>query len=112
MRVTRMPEATRHVGPGESEGTYSVLLQHRIMGWPGPFWVGWSYYLPGGGVETETRTGYTAYIVLGGEVTVSTADGPERLGAMDSAAVEPGEECHIRNHTNAVATVMVVHSET
>jgi mannose-6-phosphate isomerase-like protein (cupin superfamily) len=74
------------------------------------FWVGLSYFLPGGGAEWayEDNPNEKVYIVLEGELTVKTKTEEVILGPMDSLYLAPNEGREIINKTNKPVTMLVV----
>jgi glyoxylate utilization-related uncharacterized protein len=74
------------------------------------FWMGLSYFLPGGGAEWgyEDNPQEKVYLVLDGEVTVKSKTEEITLKAMDSLYLGPNEGREIINKTNKVATMVVV----
>jgi glyoxylate utilization-related uncharacterized protein len=74
------------------------------------FWMGLSYFLPGGGAEWgyEDNPQEKVYLVLDGEVTVKSKTEEITLKAMDSLYLGPNEGREIINKTNKVATMLVV----
>jgi glyoxylate utilization-related uncharacterized protein len=74
------------------------------------FWVGLSYFLPGGGAEWAYEDSPTekVYMVLDGEVTVKTKEGEATLGPMDTLYLAPNEGRSVLNKTNKVVTMLVV----
>ncbi|HEY98329.1 MAG TPA: cupin domain-containing protein [Dehalococcoidia bacterium] len=74
------------------------------------FWVGLSYFLPGGGAEWayEDNPNEKVYIVLDGEITVKSKTKEVTLGPMDSLYLAPNEGREILNKTNKPVTMMVV----
>lgn len=72
------------------------------------FWVGLSHFLPGGGAESAASPLERVYVVLSGEVTVTTDAGETTLGPMDSCRLAPGETRAIVNKTNAAASMLVI----
>ena len=74
------------------------------------FWMGLSYFLPGGGAEWAYEDSPTekVYLVLEGEITVKTKDKEITLGPMDSVYLEPNEGREILNKTNKPVTMLVV----
>jgi mannose-6-phosphate isomerase-like protein (cupin superfamily) len=74
------------------------------------FWVGCSYFLPGGGAEWayEDNPNEKVYIVLEGEITVKTKKEEITLKPMDSLYLEPNEGREIINKTNKPATMLVI----
>jgi glyoxylate utilization-related uncharacterized protein len=74
------------------------------------FWVGVSYFLPGGGAEWayEDNPNEKVYIVLDGEITVKNKQEEITLRPMVSLYLGPNEGRSILNKTNKVVTMMVV----
>jgi mannose-6-phosphate isomerase-like protein (cupin superfamily) len=74
------------------------------------FWVGLSYFLPGGGAEWayEDNPNEKVYIVLDGEITIRNKTEEVKLGPMDSLYLAPNESREIINKTNKPVTMMVV----
>ncbi|NLE09187.1 MAG: cupin domain-containing protein [Dehalococcoidales bacterium] len=74
------------------------------------FWMGLSYFLPGGGAEWAYEDSPTekVYLVLEGELTVKSKSGEVTLGPMDSLYLAPNEGREIINTTNKPVTMVVV----
>lgn len=74
------------------------------------FWMGLSYFLPGGGAEWayEDSPSEKVYLVLDGEITVKSKTEELTLGPMDSLYLAPNEGREIINKTNKPATMLVV----
>jgi mannose-6-phosphate isomerase-like protein (cupin superfamily) len=74
------------------------------------FWVGLSYFLPGGGAEWayEDNPNEKVYVVLDGEITVKNKEEEVPLKPMDSIYLGPNEGRSILNKTNKPVTMMVV----
>ena len=74
------------------------------------FWVGVSYFLPGGGAEWayEDNPNEKVYIVLDGEITVKNKQEDITLRPMDSLYLGPNEGRSILNKTNKPVMMMVV----
>jgi glyoxylate utilization-related uncharacterized protein len=74
------------------------------------FWMGVSYFLPGGGAEWayEDNPNEKVYLVLDGELTVKNKSEEITLGPMDSLYLGPNEGREIINKTNKVITMVVV----
>jgi mannose-6-phosphate isomerase-like protein (cupin superfamily) len=74
------------------------------------FWMGVSYFLPGGGAEWayEDNPNEKVYLVLDGELTVKNKSEEITLGPMDSLYLGPNEGREILNKTNKVVTMVVV----
>ena len=73
------------------------------------FWVGLSYFLPGGGAEYayEDSPLEKVYVVLDGELTVKTKKEELTLGPMDLLFLAPNEGREIINKTNKTVTMLV-----
>ncbi|MGI9952773.1 cupin domain-containing protein [Moorellaceae bacterium AZ2] len=72
------------------------------------FWVGLSYFLPGGGAEYDSAPAERVYFVLEGEMTVISAEGKIKLKAWDSIYIGPGEGRELINETNKPAAMLVI----
>jgi quercetin dioxygenase-like cupin family protein len=107
MKLTRFADARPYVAPNHYE-MRSLRLQGFEPGGPEKFWTGLSHFLPGGGAGPDASPLEKVYVVLAGELTV-VADGQETvLQAMDSCCIPGGEVRAVKNHGNAVATMLVV----
>jgi glyoxylate utilization-related uncharacterized protein len=73
------------------------------------FWVGLSYFLPGGGAEYAYEDSPTekVYVILDGELTVKTKDEEVTLGPTDLLFLAPHEGREIINKTNKTVTMLV-----
>lgn len=72
------------------------------------FWVGLSHFLPGGGAGPDATPLEKVYVVVDGEVTVTTDDGEQTLRALDSCHLAPSERRGIENRTNQPASMLVI----
>ena len=72
------------------------------------FWVGLSYFLPGGGTTHSATPIEKVYVGIEGELTVITDDGEKNLRPMDSCYLTPNEGRSIINRTNKIATILVI----
>jgi quercetin dioxygenase-like cupin family protein len=71
-------------------------------------WVGLSHFLPGGGAQSSASPLERIYVVVSGQLTV-TSDGEEAvLGPLDSVCFAPGEARTLVNHTTLPATMLVL----
>jgi glyoxylate utilization-related uncharacterized protein len=101
------------VKPYEAPGHFNVSVL-RLSGkdetGAQKFWVGLSYFLPGGGANWAYEDSPTekAYIVLDGELTVKTKQEEFTLGPMDLLYIAPHEGREIINKTNKPVTMLVV----
>jgi quercetin dioxygenase-like cupin family protein len=75
------------------------------------FWMGMSYFLPGGGAEWAYENNSPTekvYFVLDGEITVKSKTEEFVLQKGDSIFIGPNEGRSMINNTNEIATVLVV----
>ncbi len=100
------------VKPYEAPGHFDVAVL-RLSGkdetGAQKFWMGLSYFLPGGGAEYAYEDSPTekVYIVLDGELTVKTKTEEFTLGPMDLLYIAPNEGREIINKTNKTVTMLV-----
>jgi quercetin dioxygenase-like cupin family protein len=107
MEVVRLSEAKPYESPGHFDMRGLRLQGHEASG-AESFWVGLSYFLPGGGVEMGATPVEKVYVVLEGEVTVITDGGTATLGRLDSCRLAPDEARAIENRGNLPASMLVV----
>lgn len=100
------------VKPYETTGHFGAIamrLQHRELTGSENFWMGLSYFFPGGGAEMSSTNFEKVYIVLSGKMTVVREDGSEIiLGPKDSIYIGPGEKRSLKNNFNEVVAMLVV----
>ena len=70
--------------------------------------VGLSHFLSGGGADESSSAAERIYVVLEGQITVTTADGPVVLGPVDSCRIPAGETRSVQNATNRPASMLVI----
>jgi len=84
----------------------------RLQGWDatrtGAFWVGLSYFLPGGGADHDASNTEKVYVVVDGEVTVVTEREEATLRPLDSVHLSPGEARSVENRSSRPATMLVL----
>ncbi len=107
MQVTRINDAKPYDAAKHSDMT-ALRLQGFDASDTDNFWCGLSYFLPGGGAEQSSSPLERVYVVIDGEVTVTTSDGETVLGPLDSCRIAPFEERAVENRTNKVVTMLVV----
>ncbi len=73
-----------------------------------PFNCGVSHFLPGGGAHMRASTSVRLYYLLSGEITITTDQTVDIIKQNDICVIQPGEMRSIYNHTNHVATMLVV----
>jgi quercetin dioxygenase-like cupin family protein len=107
MHVNRLPDARPYQAPGHFDCTAL-----RLQGWDASdskhFWVGLSHFLPGGGCNHDASPLEKVYVVVDGEITVTTDDGEATLGPCDSVYLAADEARSIENRTNRPGSMLVV----
>jgi quercetin dioxygenase-like cupin family protein len=107
MEVTRLTEALPYEAPKHFD-MRGLRLQGFDASPAQSFWVGLSHFLPGGGAGTDATPLEKIYVVIEGEVTVTTDSGETSLGPLDSCWLAAGESRSILNRTNRPASMLVV----
>ena len=107
MEVTRLADAKPYEGPKHFDVS-TLRLQGYDASGAELCWVGLSHFLPGGGAEYGATPIEKIYIVVDGEVTITTEDGATTLGPLDSCRLAPDEARGIENRTNRPASMLVV----
>jgi mannose-6-phosphate isomerase-like protein (cupin superfamily) len=107
MQVTRIGDAKPYGAP-KHHGGHMLRLQGHDASDAQAYWVGLSHFLPGGGADRDATPLEKVYVVLSGEVTVTTDDGEVTLGPMDSCYLAPDEARTVENRTNLPASMLVV----
>ncbi len=107
MELTRLKAARSYDAPKHFD-MRALRLQGFDASGAENFWVGLSHFLPGGGAEHEATPLEKVYVVVDGEVTVTTDDAEVTLGPLDSCRLAPGEARAVENKTNRTASMVVV----
>jgi uncharacterized cupin superfamily protein len=106
MRVTRRSEAPAYTAPLHHDVVTRRLQGHEA----GPterFWIGLSYYSPGGGADEAPTGEETVYIVLEGELTIASGGEQATLGRFDSVHLPKGQVRTVHNHSDQQAVLLV-----
>ncbi len=107
MQVSRLEHARLYEAPRHHD-----MRALRLQGWDATrtdaFWVGLSYFLPGGGADHDTAPTERVYVVVEGQVTVTTDQDEATLGPLDSIHLAPGEARSVENRTNRPAAMLVL----
>ena len=107
MRITRHAGAPGYVAAAH-HGVATTRLQGHEAGPTERFWVGLSYYLPGGGADEAPASEETVYVVLDGTLVVQ-ADGREaEVGRLDSVHLPKGTRRRVDNRSPYPATLLVI----
>jgi len=110
MRVTRIADA-EPFHPEGHDGVGPVRLQGGASTPTTDFTVALSHYLPGGVAHLAPQEAETVYVVLSGEL-VMTSDGVEEtLGAYDSVHFTTGTLRSVENRTNLSASMLVIRAK-
>lgn len=72
------------------------------------YWVGFSTFLPGGGAEKGSAPTGKVYVVLEGEITVTSDEGDVVLRKFDSCYIAPNTERSIINASNHPVQMLVI----
>src|SRR6266851_8312645 len=107
MRVTRHAAAPGYVAAAH-HGVATLRLQGHEAGPTERFWVGLSYYLPGGGAEESPAAEETVYVVLDGTLVVQAGGREEEIGPLDSVHLAKGTVRRVDNRSARPATLLVI----
>lgn len=107
MQVTRINDA-QFYDAAKHHDVEARRLQGFDVSDAKAFWVGLSRYLPGGSADRDATPTEKVYVVIDGEITVTTDDGEALLGALDSVYLAPGEAREVENRTDRQATMLVL----
>ncbi len=107
MKVNRLAEVAEYEAAGHFD-----MKGFRLQGFDASdsenFWVGLSYFLPGGGTTHTTTPLEKVYVGIEGELTVVTDDDETILRHLDSVYLSPNEGRSIINRTNKIASILVI----
>ena len=106
MQVTKYKDAKRYEAANYFDVS-ALRLQGQEATKTSAFWCGVSHYLPGGRAEKSASDFERVYMVLDGEITVTTDQGVVVLGPMDSVHIAPKETRTVVNNSNHVCTMLV-----
>ena len=107
MRITRHSGAPAYVAPAHHE-VATRRLQGQEAGPTERFWVGLSYYLPGGGADESPTSEETVYVVLDGTLVVTAGGREEQVGPFDSVHLPKGTVRRVDNRSASPATLLVI----
>jgi quercetin dioxygenase-like cupin family protein len=107
MRVTRHATAPGYQAAAH-HGVATLRLQGHEAGPTDRFWVGLSYYLPGGGADETPAAEETVYVVLDGSLVVQAEGKEEELGPLDSVHLPKGTVRRVDNRSARPATLLVI----
>jgi len=109
MKKVRLDQVKPYAAPGHFNMT-ALRMHGKEETGGSKFWVGLSYFLPGGGAEYayEDSPMEKVYFVLDGEITVKTKKEEVTLGPQDLLYLPPNEGREVLNKTNKPVTMLVV----
>jgi quercetin dioxygenase-like cupin family protein len=107
MRITRHVSAPGYVARAH-HGVATARLQGHEAGPTERFWVGLSYYLPGGGADESPASEETVYVVLDGTLAITAEGGTEEIGPLDSVHLPKGTVRRVDNQSARPATLLVI----
>ena len=107
MEVTRLADALPYEAP-KHHGIAALRLHGGGQTDAKGVVVGLSHFLQGGGADESSSETERVYVVLEGQITVTTEDGPVLLGPLDSCLIPPGETRSVQNATNRSASMLVI----
>lgn len=107
MQVTKLKDAKRYEAANHFDVS-ALRLQGAEATKTATFWTGLSHYLPGGRADRGASDYERVYVVLDGEITITTDQGTATLGPLDSVHIAPKEMRTVENCTNQVATMLVI----
>ena len=107
IQVMRFDDAKPYDAKGHFGMTAMRLQGQGVTAYPDN-WVGFSTFLPGGGADKASAPTGKVYVVLEGEITVTTAEGDIVLGKFDSCFIPPNTERSIENKANHIVQMLVI----
>ena len=107
LEVTRFDQAKTYDAKNHFLMTAMRLQGEGVTGLE-KSWVGYSTFLPGGGADKGAAPTAKVYVVLEGEITVTTAEGDVVLQQFDSCYLPPNLERSVINRTNHPVKMLVV----
>ncbi|RKE38382.1 hypothetical protein B0G76_4702 [Paraburkholderia sp. BL23I1N1] len=106
MNITRFEEAPEYFPPNHFS-MRCVRLQGHEAGPAESLWLGVSTIEQGGYTTSSASPVEKHYVVLEGEVTVTTDDGEAVLAAFDSCHIAPGERRALHNRSREPAKILL-----
>ena len=107
MRVTRIADA-EPFSPVDHDGVGPVRLQGGDSMPTTDFTVALSHYLPGAAAKLAPQVAETVYVLVAGELVMTSDGTQETLGPYDSVHFTPGTLRTVENRTNLPASMLVI----
>ncbi|MBW2366580.1 MAG: cupin domain-containing protein [Deltaproteobacteria bacterium] len=109
MKKITLKDVKPYSAPGHFDMT-ALRLHGKEETGATKFWIGLSYFLPGGGADFASPPGEKVYFVIDGEVTIKTEDQETVLVKNDLIYIAPNEGRAIINESNRPVSMLVVYS--
>ena len=106
MNLTRASEAPAYTALRHHD-VHTVRLHGHEAGRTERFWVGMSRYHPGGVAEKAPTQEETVYVLIDGELVITTGGKEIVLGRLDSVHFAKGEVRSIQNRSDREALLLV-----
>lgn len=106
-RITQAGAAPRYF-PALHQGVQAWRLQGHEAGPSRAFWVGRSLYPPGSSASPSPATAETVYVVVSGELTLTTDEGTRAIRPGDSVHLTAGTTRSLANDSDADAQIIVI----
>lgn len=110
IQVTRLADAQPYDAP-RHHGMSTLRLHGADVSPASTFTVGLSVTLPSGGAESGSSPYERVYVVLSGQLTVTSSEGESVLSELDSVLIPPGEVRSLENRSNLPTVFLVVMSQ-
>lgn len=107
MQVTRFNQAKPYQAPGH-HNMVGLRLQGAEASQTDNFWVGYSQFLPAGGTDYDSSPLEKVYVILEGELVVTTNYQEVTLSRLDSCHIGANQKRQISNRTNQTVCMLVV----
>jgi hypothetical protein len=106
MHVVRFDQAPAYHPPGH-DGMRCLRLQGHEAGPASRFWLGASVVEPGGSIQPSASPLEKMYVVLEGEIVITTPDGEVTLRKWDSCRLAENETRAVENRSGERAVVLL-----
>lgn len=107
MRVTRIADA-EPFSPVDHDGVGPVRLQGGDTMPTSDFTVVLSHYLPRAAAKLAPQVAETVYVIVAGELVITSEGNEATLGPSDSVHFTPGTLRTVENRTNLPASMLVI----
>ncbi|MES2510198.1 MAG: cupin domain-containing protein [Pseudomonadota bacterium] len=108
MQISHLAQAPQFQSPNHWDMRSFRLQEGGALHGPERFNISLSYFLPGGGAGLDASTTEKVYIVLDGQMEISSGGEVKLLNAMDSCVIRPNIERSVSNPGVVVARMLVI----